>query len=170
MFSSNFLSFKRNEEDRSAFQRFQSSVETFRELELHLRFFNKGFASVLWLMKLTCLVCGIVGGFSAIRLHNKNPILSLLYTLNALNGISVYVTVFQLAYHVTEAVDDFKRAIEIQSIELRQGSGEFKYSVRILKSFPRMGMNVGGFNQVEREAVPIFIDFTVKQVVGLLLL
>jgi len=121
-------------------------------------------------MKLTCLTCAIVGGFSAIRLHNKNPILSVLYAVIALNGISIYVTVFQLAYHVTEAVDNFKRAIEIQSIELRQGSEEFKYSLRIFKSFPQMGMNAGGFNQVEQEAVPIFIDFMVKQIVGLLLL
>ena len=121
-------------------------------------------------MKLTALVCGIAGGFSAIRLHNKNPILSLLYSVIALDGILIYVTVFQLAYHVTEAADNLKRVIEIQSIVLRQGSEEFKCSVRILKSFPRMGMNVGGFNQVEREAVPIFIDFAVKEIVGLLLL
>ena len=121
-------------------------------------------------MKLTSLVCGIAGGFSAIRLHNKNPILSLLYTVIALNAIPIYVTVFQLAYHVTEALDNLKRAIAIQSIELRRGSGELKYSVRILRSFPRMGMNVGGIYQVEREAVPIFIDFVVTQIVGLLLL
>jgi len=121
-------------------------------------------------MKLACLTCGVAGGFSAIRLHHVNPILSLLYTIIAVIAIPMYITVYQLAYQVTEAVDDFKRAIVIQSIELRQGSREFKYSVRILKSFPRMGMNVGGMYQVEREAVPIFIDFVVKQIVGLLLL
>ena len=146
------------------------ALQTLRELELHLKFFNLGFADVLWVFKLILLTSTILGGFSAIRLHTKNPILSLLYTVIAVNAIPIYITIYQLAYHVTEAVDDFKRAIEIQSIELRQGSGEFKYSVRMIKSFPRMGMNIGGFNQVEQEAVPVFIDFMVKQIVGLLLL
>ena len=46
---------------------------------------------------------------------------------------------------------------------------ERKYWKQILDSFPRMGMNVGGFNRVEREAVPIFMDFSVKQIVGILI-
>jgi hypothetical protein len=40
----------------------------------------------------------------------------------------------------------------------------------MLRSIPMMAMSVGGFNAVERESVPIFVDFVVKQVVGLLLL
>ena len=75
---------------------------------------------------------------------------------------------FQCSYKVTEKNEDLKRLMEIVSAGLVK-SEEKKYWGRVLRSMPRMGMRLGGFNQVEREAVPIFIDFSVKQIVSLLL-
>ena len=53
----------------------KEALKTLRELELHLNFFNLGFASVLWGAKVFYLTCTILGGFSAIRLIHTNPVL-----------------------------------------------------------------------------------------------
>ena len=55
------------------------SLRHLRKLELYLKFFNKGFASVLFLIKCSCLLLTILSGFSAIRLVHTNPLMSVIY-------------------------------------------------------------------------------------------
>jgi len=74
---------------------------------------------------------------------------------------------FQFAYKVTEKLEDLTKMMEIRSAGLVKS--ERKYWARVLRSIPRMGMSLGGFGQVEREAVPIFIDFSAQQIVSLLI-
>ena len=75
---------------------------------------------------------------------------------------------FQFAYKVGEGLESLERMMEIQSARLVKAE-ERKYWARVLRSIPWMGIKVGDFNRVERQAVPIYIDFCVKQIVSLLL-
>ena len=76
---------------------------------------------------------------------------------------------FGFAYKVTEKLAELTKVMELASGSL-VNPGERKYWTKVLISIPRMGMSVGGFNKVEREAVPIFVDFCVNQIVSLLLM
>ena len=143
-------------------------MKTLRELELHLKFFNLVFSDVLWCIKVLLLVVTILAGFSTIRLIHTNPVLGCLYTYISVSSIMMYVGIFQFAYKVTEKLEDLTKLMEILSAGL-VNSGERKYWTMVLRSIPRMGINLGGFNRVEREAIPIFIDFSVGQIVSLLL-
>ena len=144
------------------------ALKTLRELELHLKFFNLVFADVLWFFKVYILCETIFAGFSAIRLIHTNPILGCLYSYCCFVCIIAYIGMFQFAYKVTEKMADLKREMEVRSAG-SVNSGERKYWARVLRSIPRMGMSLGGFGRVEREAVPIFLDFSVNQIVSLLL-
>ena len=146
----------------------KDAMRTLRELELHLTFFNLGFASVLVCLKVFYLGGTISAGFSAIRLIHINPVLGCLYTYIFLGCIITYVGMFGFAYKVTEKLEESTKVIEIASRSL-VNPGERKYWTKVVRSIPRMGMSVGGFSQVEREAIPILIDFCVKQIVTLLL-
>ena len=75
---------------------------------------------------------------------------------------------FQFAYGITERVEKLKKLMELKMASLVKPE-EMKYWTKALKSVPRMGMSVGGFRQAEREAVVIYIDFSVGQIVSLLL-
>jgi len=110
----------------------------------------------------------VLGGFSAIRISHKIPILGFLYSALALAVIIIFIGMFQFAYKVTEKVEKLMEVMEVKSAGLVNLS-EKKYWKRRLRSIPRMGMRVGGFGRVEREAVPIFVDFCVKQIVTLLI-
>ena len=146
----------------------KEALGTLRELELYLKFFNMGFEDVLWRLKVYCLTGTILGGFSAILLIHTNPVLGGLYAYSGLAPIIVFIGTFQFSYKVTEKLEDLKNWMEIVSTGLISEE-ERKYWARVLRSIPRMGMSLGGFNKVEREAVPIFIDFCIKQIVSLLL-
>ena len=146
----------------------KEAMKTLRELQLHLNFFNLGFANVLWGCKVLFLATTILGGFSAIRLIHTNPVLGCLYTYACLIGIILDIGFFQFAYKVSEKMEDLTKLMEITSAGLVNPE-ERKYWARDLRSIPRMGIHLGGFNRVEREAVPIFIDFCLKQMVSLLL-
>ena len=132
----------------------KDAMRTLRELELHLNFFNLGFANVLWGCKVLLLNVTILSGFSAIRLIHTNPVLGFLYGYICYTCIIIYIGMYQFAYKVTEKREDLKRKMDIVSGE-SVSPEERKYWTKVLRSIPRMGMNLGGFNRVEREAVPI---------------
>ena len=110
----------------------------------------------------------VLGGFSAIRLSHKNQILGLLYGSFGLGATIAFIGMFQFAHKVTERMEKLMEVMKLTSARLVNVK-EKKYWKRMLRSVPRMGINVGGFGRVEREAVPIFVDFCVKQIVGLLI-
>ena len=146
----------------------KDSMRTLRELELHLNFFNLSFADVLWFVKVLLLCVVILSGFSAIRLIHTNPVFGCLYTYICLACTILYIRMFGFAYKVTEKLEELTKWMEIVSGSL-VNPGERKYWTKVLRSIPRMGISVGGFSQVEKQAVPIFIDFCVGQIVSLLL-
>ena len=79
-----------------------------------------------------------------------------------------YTALFQLAYKVTETAEEFKKVIELKSMELPFPLAKRNFK-QILKSVPVLVIDVGGFHAVEKESVPIFLDYIVQQIVDLLL-
>ena len=139
-----------------------------RELQLHLEFFNLVYADVLWGLKVECLCVTILSGFSCIRLIHTNPVMGGLYLYIFMAIIILFTGMFQFAHQVQAKMGDMRKMMEFMSAGL-VSLEERKYWSRVLRSVPRMGMKLGGFNLVERQAVPIFIDFSVNQIVSLLL-
>ena len=137
-------------------------------MKLFLGLFNKVTARPLFILKLQILVMVILGGFSTIRLTHSNPLLASVYFMGTLNAAIAYISMFQLAFQVTGGVECLKKVIEVKSIGLPFPWAR-SYLERILRSIPVLAVNVGGFHEAERESVPIFLDFVVKQIVNLLL-
>ena len=143
-------------------------MRTLEKLGLFLSFFNKVLADALFLVKLTMLSIVILGGFSTIRLAHSNSILASVYFVLAFNSAVVYISIFQLAFQITENVEDLKNVIEVKFSSLPFPWAR-KYLERIISSTPVLAIKVGGFHAAEQESVPIFLDFVVKQIVNLLL-
>ena len=139
-----------------------------RSMELYLGLYNKVFSLNVLVIKLVSLLVVIFGGFSTIRLAHSNPLLALVYVIMTLNCGTAYIAIFQLAYKVTEGVEDLKKVIEVKYTELPFPMKRLVFG-RVLRSIPLLTVKVGGFHEAERESVPRFLDFVVKQIVGLLL-
>ena len=139
-----------------------------RELQLYLQFFNLVYEYVVWGLKVYFLWNTVLSGFSSIRLMDRHPVMGGLYLYIGMAVVLTYVGMFQFAYQVQGKMEDLGKMMELSSASL-VSLEEKKYWSRVLRSIPRMGMRVGGFNQVERESVLIFIDFSVCQILDLLL-
>ena len=146
----------------------EEGFRTLGELVLHVKFFNLTFSNSLWMFKILMVGITVLGGFSAIRISHKIPVLGFLYGTMGIGAIVIFIGMFQFAYKVTEKVEKLMEVMEVKSAGLVNLS-EKKYWKRRLRSIPRMGMKLGGFGRVEREAVPIFVDFCVKQILTLLI-
>ena len=153
--------FFREQETRGAPVSLKNALVSVRELQLHLEFFNLIYADVLWGFKVLCLFLTISSGFSSIRLVHTNPVMGGLYTYIAIVTVVAFIGMFQFAYQVQAKMGECRKMMEFMSAGL-VSLEERKYWSRVLRSIPRMGMKLGGFNLVEREAVPIFIGFSIN--------
>jgi hypothetical protein len=163
-----FCHFRKANESSSGCEEIIGHFGKFRELELELKLFNLAFSDVLWLFKLTCWNINILAGFAAIQLIKLNPPLATIYAFFFLVCIVLYIAIFGLAFGVTQRTDEFREVAQLSIARLRVQKSR-KYCQRILRSLPKLAMRVGGFHAVERESVPIYVDFVFKQIVSLLL-
>ena len=140
-----------------------------RRLSVYLKFFNTVISPVLFLVKIGIIVLAVMGGFAAIRIADRLPVLASFYGFLSLVGIICYISLFQLPYQITEKGEDLRRVIEVKTSEALVRRDEQKYCRLFLKSMHAWEILVGGFYPVEREAVPAFIDFVSQQIVDLLI-
>ena len=144
-----------------------NGLEELQSMKLLMGLFNRGFSRLLFIVKLDCLCLVILNGFSAIRVSHSNPLWTSLVYLVFMNAGVVYTAMFQLAFKVTEGVEKLRRVIKVKSIEIRIPLKRRWIHMR-LRSTSVLAVNVGGFHDAERESVPIFLDFVVKQILNLL--
>ena len=141
------------------------SLRALERMKLFLELFNKVFSFSIFLNKFLTV---ILSGFSTIRLAHSNPLLAIVYFIITVDAAIAYISIFQLTFQVTGGVEHLKKVIEVKSIGLPFPWAR-SYLGRILRSIPILAVNVGGFHEAERESVPIFMDFVVKQIVNLLI-
>ena len=138
------LIFFRERDTRDASSSLTNAFVSVRELQLHLGFFNLVYADVLWGYKVNCLWLTILSGFSSIRLVRSNPVMGGIYFYTGMATIIAFIGMFQFAYQVEAKMGDMRKMMEFMSAGLVNAE-ERKYWSRVLRSIPRMGMNVGGF-------------------------
>jgi hypothetical protein len=111
-----------------------------------------------------------------------NPLMSAVYGLISVNCVIGYIVTFQLAYKVTEKSQELLHTIKIPHAN-GNGNGNVvgllkwtnqdrirgNYREMIVRSIRPMAIFVGSLHTVERESVPIFVDFVVQQIIALLL-
>jgi hypothetical protein len=146
-----------------------AAMDIFRTLQLRVSLFNIVFSRILFLAKILCLAVGILGGFAGLRLVHRNPAMAFVYFLASVEAVVGYVTVFSLAYKVTEVGEVLTGVMEgVASRVVFLSPGARESLERILQKTPQLAMSVGGFHRVQRETIPIFVDFVMRQIVGLL--
>jgi hypothetical protein len=129
-------------EDELWFGVIQTAFNHLRRHQTQLTLFNGSFALGLWLYKVFLLLLSIFGGYSAIKLAHTNPPLALVYSVNTLDAVVVYIAVFQLAYRVQEEGEEFQRVITESAGQLRKRINQ-KYVCGFLRSVRPMAVRLG---------------------------
>jgi hypothetical protein len=139
-----------------------------RKLHLWMSLFNLCFSDIVFLAKILILTQSILSGFATIRLATSHPTFALVYASSFLNCIAGFIGIFDMAYGVTTEGENLKRALTGASMFFRGTKERTECRVKV-ESVPRLGIEVGGFYPIEREATPIFLDFISNQISSLLI-
>ena len=166
-----YLSSRAKNNNYSSFWTIQlkDSAEGLRYLQLLIQYFNLCSSTIVYKIKITALIFGIMGGFASIHLSSTgNLLFCLIYTILFLDAIICYIGIFNSVFKLTEGVEEIKREIRLQSTQLHGQSERREIRMRI-QSIPKLAIRAGGFQNVEREATLIFLSFVLSQIVSLLI-
>ena len=143
-----------------------------RHLQLQLNFFNLSIKSILYISKQICLIFGILGGFSAIKLassdvENALPF-CLIYIILFNDAIIIFISIFNPMFQLTNGAEELKKEILVRSTLLPHSLD--RREVRMfIRSVPQLAVRSGRFKNVERESTLLFIDFIGQQISALLI-
>jgi hypothetical protein len=87
----------------------------------------------------------------------------------ATNCVIIYMAMFGMAYGVTEAGEGLNSAMLglASRVVFRPPLARPKEClVRVISKSPPLALSLGGFHRVQRETIPVLVDFGVKQVLG----
>ena len=118
-------------------------------IKYEILLFNNNFSTAVYVLKMSAITFGIVGGFGFLSLIDKNPVLALGFG----NIFIVDTITFNGTHRIPEKVEELKRDILVKS--------------RKVLGIP--GIKVGGFNYMERESTLIFLQYVLERIVDLLI-
>ena len=109
-------------------------------------------------------------GFSAVR-NGMGGIFSLVFFAIFSDIVTLYSILYEKAFAVPETCQKAKKAVkkEVTGSSLLDRKWK-KYAIRCVDSVPNYGIKVGSFHTFERESTPVFIDYIVRNIAGLLVM
>jgi hypothetical protein len=146
----------------------EGAFQNLDHLMLQLHLFNTHMSEIVFWSKLGCLTGAIMGGFAFIRLIETDALFATMYASVAINCFGCFIFMYNKADELTEGVEELKRRVQLKAIGFCVGEEREIIRVKV-RAIPRMGIQCGGFSVIERESTPIFLDFSFKQIMSLLL-
>ena len=152
-----------------SYRGFTANQKTFRELQHWVALFNTLNSQGIFFIKLFFISSGTLRGYTALSSWDKLPraiVSSVLFSEN----LVLYSVVYEKAFAVPDGFKAGKKAVLVGIMTSKLGMMCRAYAKRCVRSIPNAGIRVGSFHTFERLSTPIFIDFIVRNVVGLLVM
>ena len=128
--------------------------------------------SLIFTWKLACLGISIITGYAAIAHFDEHPIFGIMYYVIFANVTVAYSLMYQKAFKIPAL---FKQIVNAELTKLGPGkdqaisrTAQKKVLVRQFRSFPSMAIKVGQFHSLERTSTPLFLDFVLRNILGML--
>ena len=124
---------------------------------------------LIFTFKLLSLGVCIVSGYAAIAHFGEYPIFGVMYCVLFFDGAIIYTVVYAKAVLVPALFDKARVAI-LQCLSKHRKMNKFENAIiqKQLISIPPLGIKVGEFHVLERNAIPVFQDYVVRNIVSLL--
>ncbi|CAG7678350.1 unnamed protein product [Allacma fusca] len=133
---------------------------------LEIRYYNHTYAPTNYAVKLLCMFIPITGLFVGIRHWHVSLGLSISMVWLGINTTVLFMTYLGHAYEVPEKVQQLKLTILEKSSTLPKNQRNHLH--RVVLRIPACGIRAGRFYTSDRSTIPVFIDFVIVQVCGLL--
>ena len=148
---------------------FLDNYNQIRELHLWVQLFNHLNGYGIFLFKLYCIFLATVWGFFAVS-HMDHLPYSVIFFAIFTDQVLLYSVLYEKAFQVP---GEFKKARKVVLLGISRTGMELtykKYAERCMWSVPGLGIRVGSFHTFERASTPIFIDFIVRNIAGLIVM
>ena len=133
--------------------------------------FNELNSCIIFTFKLFCIYIAVVTGFGAIACSGSNLAYGAFSLLVFVDMTAVYGFVYEKAFAIPNGIQEIKANMIVQvhrpGIFCKRARREL---VQRIKAVPPLGIQVGNFHTMERTSTPVFVDFVVTNLAGLLLL
>ena len=144
---------------------FAQHVTLVRKMQLAMNIFNVTTSGTVFSFKLICLSSGIVGLYFFVRVAFVQPFLStLVFFVLFFNAFTFYSVMWGNVNVIPNTMDQIRSRLVTSS-----AAADRKLAQRLTKSIPCVAVRVGNFMAMERNSVPIFLDFVVQQVASCLI-
>ena len=154
-------------------ERIWHTYRTLRCLQLYVRILNVVNRNIIFTWKLVCIGVSIMCGYAGIAHFKDHPIFGLMYYVIFLDASLVYIVIYEKAFKVPAL---FKQAVNAELTKLGPGNGRAmsrtvnsKALMKQFRSIPSMAIKVGRFHSLERNSTPAFLDFVLRNIVGMLM-
>ena len=146
------------------------ACDELREVQLHIQFFNLTGALPVYALKILCMSLSVSNGCFAVKMIADHPVMAIFGAFVSIASSSIYAILYERAFFLS---DGMKRAKQhLRQVIHRTGgidSPTKSYLRKRVGSVPPVGIRLGNFGTFEREATPIFVDFVIRNIAGLLL-
>ena len=130
-----------------------------------MNIFNVTTCGVVFSFKLICLFSGVVGLYFFVRVAFVEPFLStLVFLVFFFNAVSFYSVMWANVNVIPDTMDNIRRMLVSKT-----RAADRKMAQRLIKSIPCVAVRAGHFRNMERNSVPIFMDFVVQNTASVLI-
>ena len=111
----------------------------------------------------------IVSGYAATSHFAEFPMFGVTYCILFLDGVVIYTVVYAKAMLVPSLFKQEKRAVRYRAGRSRKmNKVENTILQTRLLSIPSVGIKVGEFYTFERNSIPVFLDYVLRNIVSML--
>ena len=140
-----------------------------RATQVLLWLFNELNCYVIFTFKLFCLTICTTNGYSAVSHFSDNIIFGFMYYVVFITLAVMYSILYEKAFMIPKMVKRTKTIMMLRILKDTSMTTHFMAKMkRRLRSIPACGVRVGHFHMLERLSTPLFVDYVLRNVVGLL--
>ena len=123
----------------------------------------------MFTFKIFCIYVAVVTGFGAVACSASNPIYGAFSAAIFLDMTAIYGFVYEKAFAIPNGIRELKGIMKVHASKQRFWAEKAEMTKK-MQAIPAFGIQVGNFHTMERTSTPIFVDFVVRNLAGLLVL
>ena len=147
-----------------------NSITAVKKLCIETNAFNSSQRYLIFTFKLLLLCCVIFCGFASIEFLHNDIVLRICNVLIIVQTAFAFLFCYDKAFSVPRSTATLQKLLVLrlkQSRDITQAQKAHAY--RQLRSLRKLAIQVGSFHQLQRVSSPTFLDFSVKNVVRLVM-
>ena len=156
------------DDDEDALEKIDISILAVKKFYIETSGFNCSQRYFIFMFRMLVLGCVIFCGFAAVQFFHDDYILGICNVIVMVEAAFVYPFCYDKGFAIPRSTARLKRLLLLR---LKQSSviteAQKCHKLRQLRSSRGMAIQVGNFHQLQRVSTPIFLDFSVKNVVRL---